>query len=243
VKTIIAGSRDIVSYGEVEAAVKASGFTVTQVVSGSARGADQLGERYASENRLPIKQFIPDWDRIGKSAGYRRNEDMARYAEAAIILWDGASKGTKHMIDFATKQGLKVYVHHVRNDRPAVSTAGILLTSYNNIVVRPPSEMKTNRRVFSISRSAPAPFKNVPVIKEAVPSSWELVQLGKRDFMAYTKQFMAELDVDALLHRINVVLMEDGPIALCCWCRDPNMCHRSLIGKVLRERGFTVDVQ
>lgn len=109
-KTIIAGSRTISDYAVIVDAVKASGFEITEVISGSAQGVDRLGETYAQKNNLALKRFPAEWDKYGKSAGYRRNEQMAEHAEALIAIWDGKSKGTKHMIDIATRKNLKVYI-------------------------------------------------------------------------------------------------------------------------------------
>lgn len=110
-KVIIAGSRGVVSLSEVAIAVEKSGFAITEEVSGTARGVDKLGEQYANAHGIPVKQFPADWNRYGKSAGYRRNEVMARYADALIAIWDGQSPGTRHMINIARQMGLKVYVH------------------------------------------------------------------------------------------------------------------------------------
>lgn len=109
-KTIIAGSREISSYATLLQAIHDSGFEITEVVSGAARGVDRLGEKYANEFGIALKQFPADWDGLGKGAGYARNRQMAEYAEAAIILWDGRSKGTKHMIDLAEKHSLKIHL-------------------------------------------------------------------------------------------------------------------------------------
>lgn len=114
-KTIIAGGRNITDYSYVEAAVKESGFNITEVVSGCARGADTLGEKYANNNGIAIKKFPADWDTHGKRAGHIRNCQMGDYADALIALWDGQSKGTKHMIDYATKKELEVFVYMVCN--------------------------------------------------------------------------------------------------------------------------------
>ena len=57
--------------------------------------------------------FIPDWDKDGRSAGYKRNAEMAEYADALIAVWDGDSKGTKHMIECMNKLNKKVYIHKV----------------------------------------------------------------------------------------------------------------------------------
>jgi len=85
-----------------------------EIVSGTARGADQLGERFAKEYNYIVKRMPANWDLYGKSAGYKRNEQMALYAKedngALIAFWDGLSKGTKHMIDLANKHGLKVFI-------------------------------------------------------------------------------------------------------------------------------------
>ena len=81
-----------------------------EIVSGTANGADKLGERYAKEKGYPIKQFPANWDKYGKSAGYKRNEEMAKYADGLIACWDGKSKGTKHMSDLAKQYELKVKV-------------------------------------------------------------------------------------------------------------------------------------
>ena len=112
-RTIIAGSRDNVCYNDLLEALAATEWQPTVVISGTARGADRLGERWAKENDITTELYPADWDKHGKSAGYKRNAEMARNAEALIALWDHKSKGTKHMIDLATKAGLVVYIHRV----------------------------------------------------------------------------------------------------------------------------------
>lgn len=112
-KTIIAGSRDITEYELVVQAIAESGFVITEIVCGMAKGVDMLGYRYAKDHRIPVKEFPADWNTHGRAAGPIRNKEMALYADALIALWDGVSKGTKNMIDLATKQGLRVYVKRV----------------------------------------------------------------------------------------------------------------------------------
>jgi hypothetical protein len=83
--------------------------TVTEVVSGCAHGADKLGERWAASLKIPVARFPADWDTHGKRAGFIRNSEMAEYADACIVFWNGTSKGTKHMIDIAKrKQGMRL---------------------------------------------------------------------------------------------------------------------------------------
>ena len=83
-----------------------------EILSGAYKGADLLGERYAAERNYPIKQFPANWSRYGKSAGYKRNNEMALYADVLIAFWNGKSKGTKHMIELATQASLKVRVNY-----------------------------------------------------------------------------------------------------------------------------------
>lgn len=86
-----------------------------EIISGKAKGADSLGERFALENDYSLKEFPADWNTYGKSAGLIRNRQMAEYAAEAdkgvlFAFWDGKSRGTKNMIDTATKLGLEVHV-------------------------------------------------------------------------------------------------------------------------------------
>ena len=77
-----------------------------EIVSGKANGADRLGEEYANFKGIQLKQFPAEWDRFGKSAGYKRNVQMAEYANHCVVFWDGSSKGSKHMIDIAERLGV-----------------------------------------------------------------------------------------------------------------------------------------
>ncbi len=114
-KTIIAGSRGIIDYFVLLQAIKDYPFSITSVVSGCAKGVDTLGEQYAQENNLKLYKFPADWSTYGKRAGYIRNAEMAENADALLAIWDGESRGTKHMIDIARAKGLEVYVYMVNN--------------------------------------------------------------------------------------------------------------------------------
>ena len=109
-RVIVAGSRTIDSYKLVEEAILKSGIQPTEIVSGTARGVDRMGELWAAVNGVPVKRFPADWRRNGASAGHIRNTQMAEYAEALVAVWDGSSPGTKHMIGVAKHKGLEVFV-------------------------------------------------------------------------------------------------------------------------------------
>jgi len=109
-KVIIAGSRGIKDYATVRDAVQRSDFPISRVLSGMAQGVDALAVRYAKENSLPCDRFPAEWSKWGRSAGYRRNVQMAQNADALVAVWDGKSPGTKHMIDVAKARGLRIFV-------------------------------------------------------------------------------------------------------------------------------------
>lgn len=119
VKVIVAGSRTANNFELVEKSLmmyfkehKLHRADV-EIISGTARGADQLGEQFANKYGLKLTKFPADWDKYGKSAGYIRNEEMAKYANENGILfafWDGKSKGTNHMINLAKKYSLTVII-------------------------------------------------------------------------------------------------------------------------------------
>ena len=111
-KIIIAGGRTFNNYNLIfEKCEEAfSQQTEIEVVSGIAKGADALGELYSKEKGYKLTQFAPDWNKYGKGAGYKRNEQMALYADALIAFWDGESRGTKSMIELAEKHKLKIKI-------------------------------------------------------------------------------------------------------------------------------------
>jgi hypothetical protein len=114
-KVVIAGSRNVEDLSLVEKAISESGFLITEVVSGGAKGVDFLAEQWAEENDIPVSVFNADWGQYGRGAGPVRNAEMTDYAEALIAVWDGESKGTRDVIAKAEKKGLQVFVCHHSN--------------------------------------------------------------------------------------------------------------------------------
>jgi hypothetical protein len=110
-KLIIAGGRLFDDYELLESTIQANyDWGVMEIVCGEARGADALGRRFGENWFLKVHSFPANWDMYGKSAGYRRNVDMADFADGLLAFWDGKSKGTGHMIDLAKKKGIAVEV-------------------------------------------------------------------------------------------------------------------------------------
>jgi hypothetical protein len=116
-QVIIAGSRGIEDLQLVAAAIVASGFDITEVLSGTCRGVDLLAERWAMARSIPVKRYPAEWHRFGKRAGPLRNiamvNEVASSRGGLIAVWDGISRGTRQAIEYAHQQGISVYVHRV----------------------------------------------------------------------------------------------------------------------------------
>lgn len=114
-KVIIAGGREFADYDLLKRVCNHMLSVVKEtsqvtIVSGGARGVDKMGERYAKEFGINLIIMNADWEKHGKSAGYKRNQEMANVSTHLIAFWDGKSRGTKHMIDIAKRDGLKSHV-------------------------------------------------------------------------------------------------------------------------------------
>ncbi len=112
VKVLVVGSRNFNDYGLLRKSLDGllAGKTGIEIVSGGARGADGLAERYAREKGCGLKVFPADWDRFGKSAGYKRNAEMHKYISGfedrvCVAFWDGESRGTAHSFELARQYG------------------------------------------------------------------------------------------------------------------------------------------
>ena len=115
-RIIIAGSRLFNNYKLLKDKLDfylinkvAEGYKII-IISGTANGADKLGEKYAIEKGYSIEKYPANWDIYGKSAGYRRNVEMTKVADACIVFWDGTSPGSKHMIDIANNHKLPLRI-------------------------------------------------------------------------------------------------------------------------------------
>lgn len=82
----------------------------TEIVSGGARGIDSCARgidscarNYALCNQLKITEFLPNYQKYGRSAPIKRNLQIISYADIVIAFWDGKSKGTKFVIETCKK--------------------------------------------------------------------------------------------------------------------------------------------
>lgn len=136
VKLIVAGPRDFYDHQEIceaiEKGIKKLKIEVVELVSGGANGTDKSGEQWAKSKNIPVKVFPAKWDVMTKDcrrksrfdkwkkcdveynadAGFIRNEEMAKYADALIAI-DLNTPGTKDMVSRAKDHGLLVYEHKI----------------------------------------------------------------------------------------------------------------------------------
>ena len=111
----VVGSRDFLDYDYLKRSLLDT-FPleeVEEIVSGGARGADNLAERFAREHNIPVMVFPADWKRLGRKAGPIRNADIVRRADVIAAFWDGRSRGTKNSISLARKAGKKTVIFPV----------------------------------------------------------------------------------------------------------------------------------
>ena len=114
-KLIVAGGRDFTDtnlmIAELQKLVNSGNIPeCPELVCGMAYGADLTAYSLWSGTGMVIHKFPADWARLGKRAGYIRNQEMGEFADAAVCFWDGKSKGTKHMIDIMNILNKLVYV-------------------------------------------------------------------------------------------------------------------------------------
>lgn len=102
-----------------------------EIIEGHARGADAYFQGFAKRHELNLRSFPAEWDKYGKSAGYKRNAEMINYIKQAdarfvVCLWDGVSKGTKNTIDLCIRDNIPVYVYIYTERRWAHYTDGVM---------------------------------------------------------------------------------------------------------------------
>ncbi len=83
---------------------------IDYIISGGAKGADTLAERFASENNLDILVFKPDYKKYGRGATIVRNTQIIENADVVFAFWNGVSKGTYDSIKKAKKLGKNLFI-------------------------------------------------------------------------------------------------------------------------------------
>ena len=116
-RIIVCGGVDFDDYGLLKARLDEllPKYENVRLISGHARGADSLGERYAGENGFPIQVFPAEWKKYGRAAGPIRNRAMLKYAKeetpVVVAFWNGKSRGTANMLKQAKSGGAECVVY------------------------------------------------------------------------------------------------------------------------------------
>ena len=76
-----------------------------EIVSGGAEGVDRCAANYAKENGIKLTEFLPQYEQYGRAAPIVRNKQIVDYADKIIVFWDGSSRGTRSVIEYAKKTG------------------------------------------------------------------------------------------------------------------------------------------
>ncbi|MGI6497546.1 MAG: SLOG family protein [Oscillospiraceae bacterium] len=83
---------------------------VTEIVSGGARGVDTSAKEYALSHHIKLTEFLPDYDKYGRSAPLKRNITIIENADLVLAFWDGKSRGTKFVIDNCKQRAIPIKV-------------------------------------------------------------------------------------------------------------------------------------
>ncbi len=81
------------------------------IVSGGAKGIDQVAEKYADKKGIAKLIIKPNYQKFGRGAPLIRNKEIVENADLILAFWDGKSRGTIHSVKYAMKCGKKVYLH------------------------------------------------------------------------------------------------------------------------------------
>lgn len=97
----IVGGRDFDNFPFLEKTLNDFNIpaSIDMIVSGGAKGVDELAIQYANKYNIKSTIYKADWKTHGKSAGYIRNKIIWDNSDYIIAFWDGKSKGTKHTVD------------------------------------------------------------------------------------------------------------------------------------------------
>ena len=100
-KLLIAGSRSIIDL-DISPYIPEG---VNLIISGGAKGIDTLAKTYADAHGIETLILLPQYDKFGRAAPIKRNEEMVNLCDALLAIWDGESKGTKYTLNYARKKG------------------------------------------------------------------------------------------------------------------------------------------
>ena len=219
------------------------------IVSGGAKGADSIAGEYARENDIELIEYLPDWKRYGKRAGFVRNHDIINTCDIVLAIWDTESKGTKHSIELALKQNKPIFLANLKIKRLSKLTRkkfdNITRKTFNNITIYTSYVANIKNlpdNLFPILITRGGKNINLPRYEKLAPT-WELIKLAKNGHTEkYTElfnEYLGTLDVDIILKELQA-LSKEKDIVLICFEKPSDFCHRHLVAKWLSNH---IDMQ
>ena len=250
-KVIIAGGREFDDYRLLKAKLdllfKNKIKKEIIIVSGGARGADALGERYAKEKGLQLSRKPANWKLFRSQAGFVRNREMAEMADACVCFWDGQSSGTKHMIDLANEYNLDLrivsYSKKLRSKPLQINGITNVKTeetvNLNHLLTIQVVHCRVDTECEYIGR--PNPLGNPYTQKHGTKADF-IVESREAAVQAYEEYILAEIKqgnaaVIKEFKRLKNLALK-GDLKIGCWCH-PKACHGDVVKKIL-ERSIKV---
>jgi len=133
------------------------------IVSGGAKGADAFAERFAKKYGYDLDVYLADWEKDGKSAGFKRNFKIWDNADLGFAIWNGESKGTEHSFDISWRQNKPLYILSQKHGGfiPRVVKGDIIKhqEKYDVLLFPANSTLKNNRELV-MGRGCALAFKN-----------------------------------------------------------------------------------
>jgi YspA, cpYpsA-related SLOG family len=111
-KVLVCGGRDYTDGARVHELLSKlhDEQRITCIVTGAARGADELAQAWAVANRVSVARYPANWKEHGKSAGPRRNKIMLETEKPQMVVAFPGGKGTKDMVVRADAARVSVLV-------------------------------------------------------------------------------------------------------------------------------------
>tara|TARA_R110000744_G_scaffold89898_2_gene174725 strand:- start:2637 stop:2984 length:348 start_codon:yes stop_codon:yes gene_type:complete len=106
-KILIAGGRDFTDKDLMQNTL-AGVPRDSVVISGTARGADKMGEDWAEARGIPVERYPALWEEHGRAAGHIRNQLMLDEGQPDLVVVFPGGKGSESMVKKARKAGVDV---------------------------------------------------------------------------------------------------------------------------------------
>jgi hypothetical protein len=109
-RILVSGSRTWTDGHAIRSRLKTCGPPGT-VITGGARGADQLAETVARSLGFETETYPADWRGKGRKAGIIRNLEMLDSKPDIVLAFQhNNSRGTQHVIDEARRRGIRLWI-------------------------------------------------------------------------------------------------------------------------------------